>query len=371
MITSMNPMTIIEYENLEKLNKPFLTEFEHAYKSVIMTGSFILGEQVENFEKAFAKYIGVSHCIGVANGLDALTICLRSFEFKKNAEVLVPSNTYIATILSIVNSGLKPILVEPDIITYNIDTKKIEEKITKNTRCIIPVHLYGKACNMIEIMHIAKKYNLKVIEDCAQSHGASFDGKKTGEWGHANAFSFYPTKILGALGDAGAITTNDDELAQKIRALRNYGSEKKYNNKYIGFNSRLDEMQAAFLITKLNKLNQIIEHKRMLAYIYHEKINSNFVLPLVEENYFDVYHIFNIRHKERDRIRDHLIQNNIKTEIHYPKSPHKQEAYKNLLSGKQYPISELIHETTLSLPISYFHTSDDIKRVVDALNNFV
>lgn len=366
----MNHTHMIEYENLEKLNKPFVNEYEHAYKNVINSGRFILGEQVSYFEKEFAAYCNTSHCIGVANGLDALTICLRCFEFAVNAEILVPSNTYIATILSIVNAGYKPVLIEPYPDTYNIDVNLLENKITRNTKAILVVHLYGKPCDMPAVMSVAKKHDLKVIEDCAQAHGAAINAKKTGTWGDANAFSFYPTKNLGALGDAGAITTNDDELANKIRALRNYGSEKKYFNKYIGFNSRLDELQAAFLRVKLKKLNDINAHKRTLAFYYLENIKKDFIVPVLQEQYFDVFHIFNIRHQRRDELRDYLSKNAIETEIHYPVPPHHQQGFEQFFRNQHFPISELIHDTTLSLPISYFHTLNDVEYVVNALNNF-
>ncbi|MEP6596725.1 MAG: DegT/DnrJ/EryC1/StrS family aminotransferase [Ginsengibacter sp.] len=360
---------MIEYENLGKLNRPFLNEFEKAYKEVINSGWFILGKQVAAFEKEFATFCNVKHCIGVANGLDALTICLKCFDFNKNSEVLVPSNTYIATILSIINAGYKPVLVEPDINTYNINSDLIEEQITPNTKAIMVVHLYGKPCNMEAIMPIAKKYELKIIEDCAQSHGASIRNKKIGSWGDVNAFSFYPTKNLGALGDAGAITTDNDELAIKIKALRNYGSQKKYLNKYIGYNSRLDEVQAAFLRVKLKKLDDINEHKRMLASYYLKNIKGDYILPVTQNNYYDVFHIFNIRHLHRDRLKEYLWGKGIQTEIHYPVAPHLQEGYTKYFKGS-YPVSNIIHQTTLSLPISYFHSKADIEKVVVALDEY-
>ncbi len=361
---------MIEYENIGKLNQPFNEAFELAFKEVIDSGWYILGNKVKQFENEFAAYCQTKHCIGVANGLDAIILALRSYDFQPGDEVIVPSNTYIATILAIVHNGLKPILVEPDLNTYNIDPKKIEEKITPRTKAILVVHLYGKLCEMPEIMSIAQKHDLKVIEDCAQAHGAHHKEKKAGNWGHYGAFSFYPTKNLGAIGDGGAVTTNDAELAKKISTLRNYGSQKKYYNEVVGYNSRLDEIQAAFLSIKLQALDQINNHKRKLADIYLNTLNEDFVLPVVHPDYFDVYHIFNVRHPKRDELRQHLLENDIKTEIHYPVAPVDQEAMRGILDGQETPIAQLIHATTLSLPISFYHTEADVVRVVEVMNNF-
>jgi len=361
---------MIEYENIDRLNQPFNEAFELAFKEVIDSGWYILGNKVKQFENEFAAYCQTKHCIGVANGLDAIILALRSYDFQPGDEVIVPSNTYIATILAIVHNGLKPILVEPDLNTYNIDPIKIEEKITPRTKAILVVHLYGKLCEMPEIMSIAQRHNLKVVEDCAQSHGAHHKGKKAGNWGHFGAFSFYPTKNLGAIGDGGAVTTNDPELALKISTLRNYGSQKKYYNEVVGYNSRLDEIQAAFLSIKLQALDQINNHKRKLADIYLNTLNEDFVLPVVHPDYFDVYHIFNVRHPKRDELRQHLLDNNIKTEIHYPVAPVDQQAMQGILDGQETPIAQLIHATTLSLPISFYHTEADVVRVVEVMNNF-
>jgi dTDP-4-amino-4,6-dideoxygalactose transaminase len=361
---------MIEYENIGRLNQPFNEAFELAFKEVIDSGWYILGNKVKQFETEFAAYCQTKHCIGVANGLDAIILALRSYDFQPGDEVIVPSNTYIATILAIVHNGLKPVLVEPNLNTYNIDPKKIEEKITPRTKAILVVHLYGKLCEMPEIISIAQRHNLKVIEDCAQSHGAHYKGKKAGNWGHFGAFSFYPTKNLGAIGDGGAVTTNDAELAKKISTLRNYGSQKKYYNEVVGYNSRLDEIQAAFLSIKLQALDQINNHKRKLADIYLNTLNEDFVLPVVHPDYFDVYHILNVRHPKRDELRQHLLDNNIKTEIHYPVAPVDQEAMRGILDGQETPIAQLIHATTLSLPISFYHTEADVVRVVEAMNNF-
>jgi len=360
---------MIEYENLRKVNERFFDAFRKKLDEVLDSGWFILGKQVENFEKEFATYLGAKYCIGVASGLDALILALDAMEFEKGSEIIVPSNTYIATILAVVRCGLKPVLVEPDIRTYNIDPSKIEEKITPKTRAIIPVHLYGKSCDMEPIMEIAERYNLVVIEDCAQAHGAMYKNKKVGTFG-IGCFSFYPTKNLGALGDGGAIVTNDEKLAEKLRALRNYGSSKKHYSDYVGYNSRLDELQAAFLRVKLPFLDDIINHKRKLAKIYLENLSDDFIKPVQHPDYFDVYHIFPIRHPKRDELREYLLQHNIKTEIHYPYPPHKQKSMQNILQGN-YPISEEIHSTILSLPISYFHTPDDILKVCEIMNKFL
>ncbi len=360
---------MIEYENLKKLNEPFSQAYQAQLEKVLHSGWFILGESVAAFEKKFAEYCGVKHCIGVASGLDALILSLDALNLPPGCEVIVPSNTYIATILAILRCGFTPILVEPRIETYNIDPQKIEEKITTKTAAIIVVHLYGKLCEMDTICAIAEKYSLKIIEDAAQAHGAALYGKKAGARGTFGAFSFYPTKNLGALGDAGAITTNDDVLAEKMKMLRNYGSKNKYYNELVGYNSRLDEVQAAFLLIKLEHLDAINAHKNMLANVYHELLDERWVKPIKQKSFFDVYHIFNIRHKRRDALREYLLKNEIQTAIHYPLAPHNQLSMKNILQGN-YPISEKIHATTLSLPISHYHTSTDVERVAITINKF-
>lgn len=359
---------MIEYENLRKANEPFFEEYKLAFQNVIESGWYVLGESVNRFEKEFASYIGTKYCIGVASGLDALILTLEALDFPQGSEIIVPSNTYIATILSIIRCKHKPVLIEPDIQTYNIDPSKIEEKINSNTKAIMIVHLYGKCCNMDPIMDIVKKHNLYLIEDCAQAHGAMYKGKKVGTFG-IGCFSFYPTKNLGCLGDGGAITTDDEKLVEKLKALRNYGSHKKYYNEYVGYNSRLDELQAALLSIKLKYLDNINAHKRKLAEIYLKNLSDKFIKPHIDKDFYDVYHIFNIRHQKRDVLKEYLLQNGVKTEIHYPCPPHKQKAMKGILEGG-YPISEEIHSTTLSLPISYFHTEDDILRVCEVINRF-
>jgi len=361
---------IIEYESLGKTNSGFEQEYFSAFKEVMQSGWYILGKQVADFEKAFANYCGTSYCIGVASGLDAIILSLRALDLPDDAEVIVPSNTYIASILGVINAGYQPVLVEPDLATYNIDPEKIEEAITHKTKAILVVHLYGKMCDMTKISLIAQKYGLKVVEDCAQAHGAIHCGIKAGNWSDAGAFSFYPTKNLGALGDAGAITTNDPILAEKLMCLRNYGSERKYENKYIGFNSRLDEIQAAFLIQKLKKLDDINAHKRALAQLYLSGIDDRFIKPSIQPWNFDVFHIFNIRCKKRDELKKYLMEKGIKTDIHYPVSPNNQVAYRKILGLKKYPLSEEIHSTTLSLPIARFHTAEEVEYITGCLNQF-
>jgi dTDP-4-amino-4,6-dideoxygalactose transaminase len=362
---------MIEYENLHELNKPFFEEYYTKFREILDSGWFILGNQVKEFERNFASFNGGGrYCCGVASGLDALILALKALHLNEGSEVIVPSNTYIATILSIIHNGLKPVLVEPDIHTYNIDPYKIKEKISAKTSAILVVHLYGKVCDMEPIIDICNHYHLKLVEDCAQAHGAKYKDKMAGTFGNFGAFSFYPTKNLGALGDGGALLTNDEFLDQEIRALRNYGSRKKYYNDLIGYNSRLDEIQAAFLNVKLKYLDAINTHKRKLAALYFQNIKDNFIKPIVNDNFYDVYHIFNIRHKERDCIKEYLSGAGIKTEIHYPISPNKQQAMKGILDTYICPIAEEIHNTTLSLPISYLHTEDDIIHIVDVLNKY-
>ncbi len=361
---------MIKYEDLNLLNQEYVEDYLADLKDLLTAGRLILGDNVEKFEKSFSDYCGVKFTVGVANGLDALQLSLIALCLPKGSEVIVPANTYIASILAIINVGLTPRLVEPFLNTYNIDPREIRKAINNRTSAILVVHLYGKCAKMDEIVEIAQDYNLKLIEDSAQAHGASFKGKMAGSFGHISAFSFYPTKNLGALGDAGAITTNDYELSERVKMLRNYGSLERYKNELIGFNSRLDEIQALFLNRKLNHLDKINNHKRNLAKIYYENLDSNFVLPYVDEDYFDVYHIFNIRHPKRDKIKEYLFGLEIMTDIHYPTPPNFQIALKNFKFGV-FPITQEIHSTTLSLPISMIHNEDQIIRVCEALNRFI
>lgn len=358
------------YEDLHKLNLSFQDDYQKFFNEKLNEGWFIMGKALQSFEINFASYCQAKYSIGVASGLDALLLALKSFEFKPNSEVIVPSNTYIATILSILQAGLQPILVEPNLDTYNIDSNKIIESITSNTIAIMPVHLYGLSCEMTQIQEIAKNYNLKIIEDAAQAHGAMYKNQKIGSFGDFTAFSFYPTKNLGALGDAGALTTNDEDLANKIKILRNYGSNQKYHNQEIGYNSRLDELQAGFLNIKLQKLDDINNHKRKIANLYKTYLKDEFIKPVEKENFYHVYHIYNIRHKKRNELRNYLLEYNINTEIHYPIAPINQIGYKNILKNFSTPIANLIHETTLSLPCSYAHTEEDIFYVIEVMNKF-
>jgi dTDP-4-amino-4,6-dideoxygalactose transaminase len=359
---------MIEYENLKKLNSEFENEFKECLVLLLKSGWYILGKETEKFEKEFSQYISTKHAIGVGNGLDAMVIALRALDLPKDSEVIVPANTYIATILAVLLANLKPVLVEPRIDTYTIDSEKIQKSITRKTKAIIVVHLYGKSCDMDPIQDLCSKHNLILLEDCAQSHGAKYKGKTTGSFG-IGCFSFYPTKNLGALGDGGAITVDDGDIYLKIKAIRNYGSHIKYENKYIGLNSRLDEIQSSFLSIKLKSLDKINNHKRKLAQIYHNNLTKELIKPVLRSDYEDVFHIYNVRTQERDRLRDYLLKRNIKTEIHYPISPSKQEALKSLFLDN-FPISEEIHSTTLSLPISYSHTEDEIFKVSNVVNSF-
>ena len=361
---------MIPYEHLERLNRPFREEYQQQFNAVLDKGHYILGDQLEQFEKEFAAYHSVNHCIGVSNGLDAIILALKALRLPEGSEVIVPSNTYIATILAVVACNLKPVLVEPDIKTYNIDPLKIEQAITIKTRVILVVHLYGKACSMDEILKIKNDYGLFLIEDCAQAHGATYKNKLIGTFGEFGAFSFYPTKNLGALGDAGGIICNDDEHAHTLRQLRNYGSDRKYYNDIVGYNNRLDEMQAAFLRVKLRKLNEMNAHRNRLADLYFNNLTNNYILPARNSDYYDVYHIFNIRSQNRDTLQQYLASKEIGTVIHYPVPPHQQKALIPFFPGAVLPIAEEIHNTTLSIPCSFCHSENEIFEVIDAINKF-
>lgn len=360
---------MIEYENLAQSNAEFINELEAVATRVIRSGWYVLGAEVSSFESEFAEYIGAKHCIGVANGLDALILSIEALELPKGSDILVASNTYIATILAIVRAGHRPVLVEPDIRTFNMDPTCLAAAITTKTKAICVTHLFGKACRMDAIGVFANEHGLKVIEDCAQSHGAKLLGQMTGTFGDAGCFSFYPTKNLGAIGDAGAVVTNDDDLARRLRHLRNYGSLQKYVNKYSGVNSRLDELQAAFLRVKLKYLDSMTEHKRQLAKIYFSNLPTDIIKPQRSIDEFDVFHIYGIRHPRRDALRNFLLENGVKTEIHYPIPPHKQDAMMGVING-EYPISEILHQTELSMPISIGHSAIEITRVCEIVKRF-
>ena len=365
---------MVDFLNLKKLNEPYQEEMLKAFTKVVQSGQYILGGEVEQFETNFASFCGVKNCIGVANGLDALQLIFRAYkELKILAEgddVIVPANTYIASILSITANNLNPILVEPELNTFNIDPNKIEEVITPKTKVILAVHLYGQPAKMQELSRIAQRHNLKIIEDCAQAHGATHYGKCVGNLGDAAGFSFFPTKNLGALGDAGAITTNDDKLANILKMLRNYGESSKYKNLYCGINSRLDEIQAAILNIKLKYLPQVTQKRQQIAERFLGNINNTkIILPITDKNNTHVYHIFAIRTEKRDALQEYLTTCSINTLIHYPTPPHKQPVYKNL-NERFYPITEKIHREVLSLPIDPSLENNDIQQIIDAINGF-
>ncbi|PSV46788.1 DegT/DnrJ/EryC1/StrS family aminotransferase [Photobacterium indicum] len=365
---------MIDFLNLGRLNSQYSLELKEACSRVIDSGWYIMGDELKEFEKEFAEYCGVKHAIGVANGLDALTLVIRSWKimgkFDDGDEIIVPANTYIASILAITENNLIPVLVEPDPDTFNLSIEGTLSAITNKTKAILPVHLYGLIANMPEIMNIADEYNLLVLEDCAQAHGASINSKRVGSWGDAGAFSFYPGKNLGALGDAGAITTNDCELANNLRALRNYGSTKKYENTYQGVNSRLDEIQAAMLRVKLKYLNEETQKRKLIAATYNSGIDNPLVkLPLWENEENHVFHLFVIRCKSRYELSKHLRNKGINTVIHYPIAPHKQKALEEF-QNISLPITESIHNEVLSLPIDPLLSYREIKLVIEAINNF-
>ncbi|HHY6257827.1 TPA: DegT/DnrJ/EryC1/StrS family aminotransferase [Salmonella enterica] len=365
---------MIPFLDLQKSNARYKDELIKAATRVIESGWYISGSELNAFEENFAKYCNVKHAIGVANGLDALTLTLKAWQelgkIKQNDEVLVPANTYIASILAISEAGLRPVLIEPNEFSYNISIDNIKSKVTVNTRVILPVHLYGLISPMDEIMHFAKEHNLLVLEDSAQAHGASINGKKAGSWGDAAGFSFYPGKNLGSLGDAGAITTNDSKLADVVSYLRNYGSKTKYKHEYKGVNSRLDEIQAAFLNVKLTYLDNDIFIRRSIANRYLSEINNDSItLPAIscEENH--VWHLFVVRVKNRDIFQRYLEDNDIQTVIHYPTPPHQQQAY-NELHDLSLPLSEELHHEVVSIPMDPTLTEEQVSYVIDTLNKF-
>lgn len=357
---------MIEYENLLNSNSMFMADLERVVSQVIQSGWYVLGQEVSAFEAEFANYVGTKHCIGVANGLDALILAIEALDLPKGSDVLVASNTYIATILAIVRTGHNPVLVEPDPETFNMNPDNLVGSMTSKTRAICVTHLFGKSCRMDLICAFAQGHGLKIIEDCAQSHGAKLAGQMTGTFGDAGCFSFYPTKNLGAMGDAGAVVTNDNALAERLRHSRNYGSKQKYINEYVGINSRLDEIQAAVLRVKLRHLDEMIQHKRAMADIYFNNLPTWLKLPCRRDDEYDVFHIFGVRCQRRDELRALLLEHGIKTEVHYPIPPHRQEAMRGILSG-DWPISTELHDTELSMPISVGHTSRDIQFVCEVL----
>ena len=348
------------------------SELRGAFDRVFTRSWYIEGVEDEVFEKAFAEYVGTNYCVGVGNGLDALMLSLKALEIGEGDEVIVPSNTYIATALAVTYVGATPVFVEPKIETFNIDPDLIEAAVTQKTKAIMPVHLYGQACDMDPIMEVARKYGLKVVEDCAQAHGATYKGKKVGTFGDAAGFSFYPGKNLGALGDAGAVVTNNEELAKKIRALGNYGSDYKYHHIYKGNNSRLDELQAAFLAAKLPHLERMNIERRRVADLYTKGIdNPKVITPYVLPECVPVWHIYGIRCTDRDSLEKHLNEKGIGTNKHYPIPIHLQECYKDLgFKVGDFPIAEEISSTELSIPMYYGMTDEEITYVIDAINEF-
>lgn len=362
----------VPFVTFKPLEKELDKDLRDAFERVYNRSWYIEGEEDKAFEKAFAKYCDSKYCVGVGNGLDSLFLALKAMGIKEGDEVIVPSNTYIATALAVTYVGATPIFVEPDIRTFNIDPTKIEAAITDKTKAIMPVHLYGQACDMDPIMEVAKKYNLYVVEDCAQAHGAKYKGKVIGSFGDAAGFSFYPGKNLGALGDAGATVTNNEELAKKVRALSNYGSDYKYHHIYQGNNSRLDELQAAFLAAKLPHLNKVNLERRKIAQKYLNGINNpEIILPFVPEYAEPVWHIFGVRCDRRDELEKFLNDAGISTNKHYPIPMYLQGCYADLGFKKgDYPIAEEISETELSIPMYYGMTDEEVQYVIDRMNEF-
>lgn len=372
----------MKQRELNKMKIPFVTfkpleremdsDIRSSFERVYSRSWYVEGEEDKLFEKEFSRYCNSEYCVGVGNGLDALFLALKAMGIAMGDEVIVPSNTYIATALAVTYVGATPVFVDPDIRTFNIDPTKIEAKITNKTKAIMPVHLYGQPCDMDPIMDIAKRHKLKIVEDCAQAHGATYKNKKVGSFGDAAGFSFYPGKNLGALGDAGAVVTNKEELAKKVRALGNYGSDYKYHHIYQGNNSRLDEMQAAFLTAKLLKLDKVNEDRRKIAKKYLEGMNNpEIVMPYVPDYANPVWHIFGVRCKRRSELESFLIDAGVATNKHYPIPIHLQECYKDLGYKKgDFPVAEEISSTELSLPMYYGMTDEEIQYVIDKVNEF-
>lgn len=366
---------MIPFLNLKEINNKYRKEFISEFESFLDSGWYILGERLKQFENNFSKYCETKYCVGVANGLDALILILRGYKIlgklRAGDEIIVPANTYIASILAITENDLIPILVEPDADTYTISVENIKSKITNKTKAILPVHLYGQLCEMNEIETIAKEHNLLIIEDSAQSHGAKLNGKKSGNLGNASGFSFYPGKNLGALGDAGAITTNDEELAKILYVLRNYGSQKKYYNELQGVNSRLDEIQAGFLNIKLKYLDEEITIRRKIANKYLNGIvNDKLKLPIVKNQESHVWHLFVVSVKNRENFQFYMTEMGIQTMIHYPVPPHKQLAYKEL-ENLNLPVTEQIHNNVISLPMDFTLTENQVDYIINTCNKYV
>jgi len=361
---------MIPFLDLNQINKPYIQAIEEASLRVLRSGWYILGNELKSFETAFARYCQAKYCIGVANGLDAIGLILRAYDFPEGSEIIVPGNTYIASVLPVSYLNLRPVFVEPDLCSMLIDPLKIEEKITSDTKAILCVDLYGRSCEMKEILSLAKKYNLKVITDAAQAHGALYDGQKVGSIADATAFSFYPTKNLGALGDAGAVTTNDQDLAERIIYLRNYGSKERYKNEFQGINSRLDEIQAAILNVKLPFLETENERRRSIARRYLAEIKLNdLILPPGDRINFDAWHLFVVRHPDRSTFIEFLDKMGIQTNVHYPLPIHKQKAYAEI-NHYHFPITEEIHREVVSLPLNPVLTEEEVTYIIEAVNQY-
>ncbi len=363
----------IPFLDLKSVNADLRSELLAACEKVVDSGWYVLGQEVSAFEREFAEYCGAAHCVGVASGLDALSLSLRAMEIGPGDEVIVPSNTYIATWLAVTHVGARPVPVEPDVTTFNIDPMLIEAAITPRTRAIMPVHLYGQPANLDPVLAIARRHGLRVLEDAAQAHGARYRGQRIGCHGDAVAWSFYPGKNLGALGDGGAITTNDPAMAEKLRELRNYGSKVKYHNDAIGYNSRLDELQAALLRVKLPCLDAANQHRAEIARQYRAGLSGlDLVLPGVPDHADPVWHLFVIRHAKRDALAHRLHESGVSTMIHYPVAPHLQPAYAFLGHGKgAFPLSEALHQSVLSLPIGPAQSLADTGKIIDAITTAV
>ena len=359
------------YENLNIINKKYNSLFIRSFTKFLKKDKFILGNNLKEFENNFSKYIGSNYALGVGNGLDALTMtfkCLNSIKKNKN-EVILAANSYYACILSVINAGLKPILVEPNLDNYNINTNLISKKINSKTLAVLAVHMYGKSCDMKKLVAIRNSKKIFLVEDCSQSHGAKYNNKLTGSFGDVSCFSFYPTKNLGGLGDSGAICCKSFKIFNILKHYRNYGSLKRYKNKYIGYNSRMDDIQAMMLNIKLKNLDQENKKKNILAKIYLENLSNRFIKPKLEKNKYDVYYTFNIRTKHRKKLIKYLENNNIGFDIHYPLPPYRQEALKNM-NFDRFKVSDIIHNTILSLPISTMYEKEDIRRITKIINQF-
>lgn len=361
----------VNFNQLDKGYFKFKNEYDQAVIKTLESGWYILGKNVERFEREFADFIGSKYCVGLNSGLDALILAFKALNLGPGDEVIVPANTYIASVIGITENGATPILVEPDEF-YNLDADKIEEKITKKTKAILVVHLYGQAANMTKIKEIAKKYELNLIEDCAQSHGAKFGDKTTGTWGDIGCFSFYPTKNLGAFGDGGAIVTDNEQIYERMKMLRNYGSKQKYYNEILGVNSRLDEIQAALLSVKLLHYNELREERKAIAKKYLNGIkNEKVILPKIREEAEHVWHLFVVKVSNRVKFQEYLIQNGVGTQIHYPIPPHLSKAYKYLgYNDGDLPITENYSNTVISLPLYEGMTDEEIDYVIEVLNKY-